>query len=216
MPSRSAFNRDPTHLCAGVLFMASGAIEFADHDPVDAVADRISSLRTIETMPGETNRALHRDDTVHSMGIVGMEPVLGVVRSLSDFTRESGGTRVTPGSHRCMRAWHLPDIFRWALAGMQKGLSALLPGLDMARRGCAGWLRPEENPYLTTPPGIAVRHGPRLRSPMDQATHGFGDDRCGGHRDVCPAWTSTPPEPSRRAIRSRVRAMEGARVEGGG
>ncbi len=241
LKSRSAFNGDLTHHCGGVLSTAPSAAGLVDHDLVVAVADRIllpfaetyriSSLTAIEIMPGETDQALHRDDTVYPIDIAGMELVLGVLWSLCDFTKENGGTRVIPGSHRYVRAWHLPDLSRWAVAEMPKG-SALfylgstwhsgganrsnVPRLGLVNSYCLGWLRPEENQYLTTPPEMAARYGLRLRALLGYMTHGFGDDQCGYYGGDCPAWVNTPPEPSWRAGRSQVGTKEDARIQGGG
>ncbi len=241
LKSRSAFNGDLTHRYGGVLSTAPGAAGLVNHDLVVAVADRIllpfaetyriSSLTAIEIMPGETDQALHRDDTVYPIDIAGMELVLGVMWSLCDFTKENGGTRVIPGSHRYLRSWHLPDISRWSVAEMPKG-SALFflgstwhggggnrsnaPRLGLINSYCLGWLRPEVNQYLTTPPEIAARYGPRLRALLGYMSHGFGDDRCGHYRGDCPAWVSTPPEPSWQTGRSPAGTMKDARAQGGG
>lgn len=239
--SRSAFNGDLTRRYGGVLATAPSAATLVDHDLVIAVANeillphaatyRISSLTAIEILPGETAQALHRDDTVYPIDIAGMELVIGVMWSLSDFTREKGGTRVIPSSHRYLRAWHLPDVSRWEAAELPKG-SALFylgsmwhggganksnaPRLGLVNSYCLGWLRPEVNQYLTTPPELAARYGARLRALLGFMAHGSGDDPCGVFHGECPAWVDTPPEPAWRTERNQVGTLEHARAQGGG
>ena len=208
--SRSIFNGDLTHRYGGALRTAPSAAKLVDHDLVIGVANeillphastyRISSLTAIEIMPGESAQALHRDDTVYPIDLAGMELVIGVMWSLNDFTHENGATRLIPGSHRFMRSWHLPDVSSSEAAVMPKG-SALFylgsmwhggganqsntPRLGLINSYCLGWLRPEVNQYLMTPPEIAVRYGPRLRALLGYMPHGSADDLCGGFRGEC-------------------------------
>ena len=229
LKSQSIFNGDLTRRYGGVLRTAPSAAELVDHDMVIGVANeillphastyRISSLSAIEIMPGETAQALHRDDTVYPIDLAGMELGIGVMWSLNDFTRDNGGTRLIPGSHRYMRSWHLPDVSSWEAAVMPKG-SALFylgsmwhggganqsssPRLGLINSYCLGWLRPEVNQYLMTPPELAVRYGPRLRALLGYMPHGSGDDLCGGFRGDCPAWVETPPDPAWRGERGQV------------
>ncbi len=241
LKSRSIFNGDLTRRCGGVISTAPSAAELVDHDLVLDVVDeillpfastyRISSLTAIEIMPGEKDQALHRDDTVYPIDIAGVELTIGVMWSLSDFTGENGGTRVIPGSHRYLRSWHLPDVSRWETTVMPKGSAVFwlgstwhggganqsnAPRLGLVNTYCLGWLRPEVNQYLTTPPEIAARYGPRLRALLGYMPHGATDDLCGGFRGECPAWVDTPPKPSWRGERGQVATVENAKSQGGG
>jgi hypothetical protein len=238
LKSQSIFNGDLTHRYGGVLRTAPSAADLVDHDAVVGVANeillphastyRISSLSAIEIMPGETAQAMHRDDTVYPIDLAGMELGIGVMWSLSDFTDENGGTRLIPGSHRYMRSWHLPDVSQSEAAIMPKG-SALFylgsmwhggganrsssPRLGLINSYCLGWLRPEVNQYLMTPPELAVRYGPRLRALLGYMSHGSGDDLCGGFRGECPAWVETPPDPAWRGERGQVATAADAQAQ---
>jgi ectoine hydroxylase-related dioxygenase (phytanoyl-CoA dioxygenase family) len=239
--SRGIFNGDLTRRCGSPLSTAPSVAELVDHDLVIEVLDeillpfastyRISSLSPIEIMPGEKDQALHRDDTVYPIDIAGMELTVGVMWALSDFTAENGGTRVIPGSHRYLRAWHLPDLSRWEATVMSKGSAVFYlgstwhggganrsnaPRLGIVNTYCLGWLRPEENQYLTTPPEIAARYGPRLRALLGYMAHGSGDDNCGGFKGECPAWVATPPRATWRGERGQAAIVENAKSQGGG
>lgn len=215
----SAFNGSRTNRIGNVLAVSPSAAALLDHDMVVGVANdillphcasyRISSMTAIEVMPGENAQALHRDDTVYPIDIAGMELQIGVMWSLNDFTKENGGTRVVPGSHRLLRSWHLPDLSNWEAAVMPKGSALFYLGSTWHGAGAnesngnrmglinvysLGWLRQEVNQYLAHPPEIAARFEPRLRALLGYMTHSAGDDPLGHYRGDSPAWVATPPE----------------------
>ncbi len=240
--SRSIFNGDLTRRCGDPLATAPSVAELADHELVIEVLDeillpfastyRISSVSPIEIMPGEKHQALHRDDTVYPIDIAGMEMTVGVMWSLTDFTEENGGTRVVTGSHRYLRSWHLPDVSRWEATVMPKGSAVFYlgstwhggganrsnaPRLGVVNTYCLGWLRPESNQYLETPPEVAARFSPRVRALLGYMPHGAGDDQTGvfsGSGD-CPAWVDTPPRATWLGERGQVATIENAKSQGG-
>ena len=87
------------------------------------------------------------------------------------------------------------------------------PRLGMVNTYCLGWLRPEENMYLSAPPEIAARFGPRLRALLGYMPHGATDDLCGGFRGECPAWVETPPDPAWRGERGQVATAADAQAQ---
>jgi len=241
LKSRSIFNGDLTHRYGGALRTAPSSAELVDHELVLDVLDdillpyastyRISSLTAIEIMPGEKHQALHRDDTVYPIDIAGMELTVGAMWALSDFTKENGGTRVIPGSHRYLRSWHLPDVSAWENTVMPKGSVVLYlgstwhgggannsnaPRLGLVNTYCLGWLRPEANMYLATPPEVAARYGPKIRALLGYMPHGATDDLCGSFRGECPAWVETPPRPTWRSERGQAATVDNAKSQGGG
>lgn len=135
-------------------------------------SDRIqlNLTQTIAIEPGQGAQPLHRDRFGWGNFIPKtMEPQFNAIWALSDFTEENGATRVVPGSHK----W---DWDREAApeetcqAVMQRGSVLLHTGSvihsggenqsDDVRLGlnityCLGWLRQEENQYLSCPPDIA-------------------------------------------------------------
>ncbi|MEY2421105.1 MAG: hypothetical protein QOI95_1172 [Acidimicrobiaceae bacterium] len=132
--------------------------------------------------PGSDEQWLHRDEAVWSdMPRPGPELQLATVIAFVDFTRENGATRVVPGSHlwpdrsltpaeQVMGTQPAPDQI--AYAEMPAGSAVVYLGgtihaggsntTDVPRRGahlsyCLGWLRTEENNYLSIPPAMAAK-----------------------------------------------------------
>ena len=132
--------------------------------------------------PGSEDQLLHRDEAVWSdVPRPHPELQLASVIAFVDFTRDNGATRVVPGSHR----WPDRDLSPFeqygaapptadqiAYAEMAAGSAVIYLGgtihgggantSDVARRGahlsyCLGWLRTEENNYLSTPPELAAK-----------------------------------------------------------
>ena len=110
----SGFNGALTNRFNGILREAPSAAPLIEHDMVVALADafllphcanyQIGSLTAIEIMPGESEQALHRDDSLYPVQLAGVELQIGVMWALCDFTVENGATRVVPGSHRFLRS----------------------------------------------------------------------------------------------------------------
>ncbi|MDP9335663.1 MAG: phytanoyl-CoA dioxygenase family protein [Actinomycetota bacterium] len=132
--------------------------------------------------PGSDEQWLHRDEAVWSdVPRPAPELQLATVIAFVDFTRDNGATRVVPGSHRwpdrqlspaeqMTRAAPTPDQI--AYAEMPAGSAVVYTGgtihaggantTETPRRGahlsyCLGWLRTEENNYLSTPPAVAAK-----------------------------------------------------------
>jgi hypothetical protein len=131
--------------------------------------------------PGADEQVLHRDELVWSdLPQPHPEVQLATVIAFVDFTKDNGATRVVPGSHRwpdrqlpaieqVMRERPPDDAI--AYAEMPAGSAVVYLGgtihaggantTDIPRRGahlsyCLGWLRTEENNYLSVPPAVAA------------------------------------------------------------
>ena len=124
----------------------------------------------INIQPGQGAQPRHRDRLAWGGYLPAeIEPQFNTIWALTDFTEENGATRVVPGSV----GW--PDDRRAADDGttqavMTAGSVLLYSGSvihgggknfsDADRTGvnityCLGWLRTEENQYLSCPPEIA-------------------------------------------------------------
>ncbi len=224
----------------GLLSYAPAAAALVDHDLVIEVANdillphcasyNIGSMTAIEIHPGESAQALHRDDSLYPIENAGMELMVAAMWALNDFTVANGGTRIVTGSHRFLRSWHLPDVSDWVSAEMPKG-SVLFylgstwhgggandsdgPRLGLVNTYSLGWLRPESNPYLETPPEIAAQYAPRLRALLGYSAYGFGDDMIGGSDGKCVAWVDEPPVPEWRDSRGQIGSEEDAEAQSG-
>jgi ectoine hydroxylase-related dioxygenase (phytanoyl-CoA dioxygenase family) len=135
----------------------------------------------LERGPGSDDQLLHRDELVWSdVPRPAPELQLASVIAFVDFTKENGATRVVPGSHRWPER-ELPPMEQFlapppepdqvAYAEMPAGSAVVYTGgtihggsantTDVARRGahlsyCLGWLRTEENNFLSCPPEVAA------------------------------------------------------------
>ncbi len=132
----------------------------------------------LERGPGSENQWLHRDEGVWAdVPKPSPELQLASVIALVDFTAENGATRLVPGSHLWpdrhlpMDQQATPSADQVAVAEMPVGSAVIYTGgvihggganaTDQPRRGvhlsyCLGWLRTEENNYLSIPPAVAA------------------------------------------------------------
>ncbi len=146
--------------------------------------------------PGSEEQWLHRDEAVWSdVPHPHPELQLASVIAFVDFTRDNGATRVVPGSHRWpdrqltpakQVAGAAPDPEQIAFAEMPAGSAVIYSGgtihaggantTDVPRRGahlsyCLGWLRTEENNYLSIPPAIAATLPRQAQELLGYAVH---------------------------------------------
>jgi ectoine hydroxylase-related dioxygenase (phytanoyl-CoA dioxygenase family) len=129
--------------------------------------------------PGSPAQALHRDQWCFDFFAFpdDVEVELSTMWALTDFTVATGATRVIPGSHRDGDE-AVADEHRTVRAEMRPGSVLLYSGRtihgggantsDEVRLGLnaeytLGWLRQEENQYLSVPPEVARELPERLR-----------------------------------------------------
>lgn len=173
--------------------------------------------QTIDIGPGEGAQVLHRDRLAWGTHLpASIEPQFNTIWALTDFDRTNGATQVVPGSHH----W---DWKRKATADeicsaeMDQGSVLLYTGSVLHSGGenqsnefrmglnityCLGWLRQEENQYLSCPPHIAKGLDPILQ---DLLGYSMGNYALGYYSDPEPGETGNasirPPE---RAIDAKV------------
>jgi ectoine hydroxylase-related dioxygenase (phytanoyl-CoA dioxygenase family) len=136
-----------------------------------ATALQLHLTQLISIEPGQDAQYVHRDQWAFDFFSFpnGYEVTCNTIWAMTDFTEENGGTRVIPGSHR------FEDKLRFTegdteATEMRKGSVLIYTGAlyhgggpnrsDAARNGvnityAVGWLRQEENQYLSTPPEVA-------------------------------------------------------------
>ncbi len=139
--------------------------------------------QAIRIRPGQPRQVLHRDRLAWGGYLRGVEPQLNTIWALTDFTEANGATQVVPGSP----AW--PDERRATpqeigYAEMRRGSvlvysGSVIHGGGENRTGedrigvnltyCLGWLRQEENQYLSCPPAIARTLDPKLQALLGYA-----------------------------------------------
>jgi len=147
---------------------------------------RVGSSTSIEIYPGEKDQELHRDDDFYPIRIPDVEFQLSAMWALDDFTEENGATRVVPGSHdlRSIDDVSEDDIVQ---AVMPKGSVLFYMGStihggganksDLPRGGmistyALGWLRQEENQYLSIPREVADSYPDHVRRLLGYQSHG--------------------------------------------
>jgi len=126
--------------------------------------------QTIAIFPGQTAQMLHRDRLAWGTYMPStIEPQFNTIWALTDFTEENGATHVVPGSNQWpMDRDAAPD--QCLQAEMSRGSvlcysgsvihgggenRSQAPRIGMNITYALGWLRQEENQYLSCPPHIA-------------------------------------------------------------
>ena len=147
---------------------------------------QLNIAHVLDRGPGSEQQMLHRDELVwvHLPKPHG-EVQLASVIALVDFTADNGATRVVPGSHR----WASDRIAtedELIAAEMAAGSAVLYLGstlhagganpTEVRRRGmhvsyCVGWLRTEENQYLSTPIDVVRKLPPEAQALLGYASH---------------------------------------------
>lgn len=190
------FNGYKTLRLSGILGLSRASAGLIAHSRVMEIADavlrphcesyRIGSCTAIEIRPGEKDQVLHRDDDFYPIRIPNVEFQIGVMWALDDFTIENGATRMVTGSKNQQ---NIPDIDERDLvqAVMSKGSVLYYLGSTIHGGGAnktrhpraglintysLGWLRQEENQYLTIPREIADSYPENIRRLMGYQAHG--------------------------------------------
>ena len=163
--------------------------DFVGHPEVLAVVDRVLGpvstsyqlhlTQMICIWPGGPAQSLHRDQWCFDMFPFPpeMDVEVSTIWALDDFTEENGATRIIPNS-LFDPASATADVHRTIPATMPKGSVVLYTGRtihggganrsDAVRRALnvdyiLGWLRQEENQYLSCPPEVARTLPERLQ-----------------------------------------------------
>lgn len=137
--------------------------------------------------PGQPAQQIHRDRWAWGTHLKGVEPQFNTIWALTDFTEENGATQVVPGSvewpdNRKIRSEEICQ------AEMSKGSVLLYSGSVFHGGGenrsadfrvginltyALGWLRQEENQYLSCPPEIAKTLQPELQELIGYTMGGY-------------------------------------------
>lgn len=155
---------------------------------------QIGSSEGIEIRPGETAQILHRDGDFYPISIPGVEFQIQCMWALTDFTEENGATRIVldrdtlKGVKNCEEeAFNNIDESEVSQAVMPKGsvlywLQSTIHGggantASTPRSGffvsySLGWVRQEENHYLTLPREVADSYPENIRRLLGYQSHG--------------------------------------------
>ena len=132
----------------------------------------------IRIQSGQVKQPLHRDRLAWGGFLqASIEPQFNTIWAVTDFTKENGATQVVPGSNN-WEAGREANSDEVQFAEMKAGSVLVYSGsvihggganeADHDRMGlnityALGWLRQEENQYLSCPPHIAQDFDPALR-----------------------------------------------------
>ena len=147
---------------------------------------QVGSSTAIEIYPGEKDQELHRDDDDYPKRIPGVEWQVSVLWAFDDFTKENGATRLVPNSHdlRNIEDVREDDIVQ---AVMPKGSVLIYMGATIhggganksnLPRGCMistyslGWLKQEENHFLSIPREVVDSYPDHIRRLLGYQSHG--------------------------------------------
>lgn len=132
----------------------------------------------IRIMPGQKAQQIHRDRWAWGTHLGHLEPQLNTIWAVTDFTEENGATQVVPGSldwpdsrqaqpHEIARATMTRGSLLIYTGGVFHGGGANVGTSDRIGLNLTytlGWLRQEENQYLSCPPAIARTLSPELQA----------------------------------------------------
>jgi ectoine hydroxylase-related dioxygenase (phytanoyl-CoA dioxygenase family) len=163
------------------------------HESVLPIVDRvldpgclISSLSSINILPGEIAQPIHADDQLIPLPKPHPPTVCNSMWALTDFTEANGATRLIPGSH--LRD-HSPDYgkpYDSIAAEMPRGSVLIWHGslwhggganttetarIGIAMNYCAGYIRQQENQQLGLPRNKVTEFEPRLRELVGYGTY---------------------------------------------
>lgn len=131
----------------------------------------------IRLKPGQGKQPIHRDRWAWGKYMENVEPQLNTIWALTDFTEENGATQVVPGSvdwpddrqaepeEICQAVMPAGSVLLYSgsvfHSGGQNRSDADRVGLNLTYS--LGWLRQEENQFLSCPPEIARDLEPGLQ-----------------------------------------------------
>ncbi len=165
--------------------------------------------QTIYIHPEQGAQPFHRDRLAWGGYLPrSVEPQFNTIWALTDFTKENGATRLVPGSN------HWPDEQRaqpeqMCQAEMSAGSVLLYSGSVIHSGGenrstasrlglnityCLGWLRQEENQYLSCPPHIAKDLDPQLQELLGYTSGNYALGYYSDPESTEPGRDILPPE----------------------
>ena len=134
--------------------------------------------QAIQIHPGSKAQAIHRDRYAWGAYLPqSIEPQMNTIWAMTDFTAENGATHCVPGSHRwpwerqatsdqvCQAEMSAGSVFFYTGSILHHGGAnhSNAPRLGLNLTYCLGWLRQEENQYLSCPPELAKAFDPKLQ-----------------------------------------------------
>jgi ectoine hydroxylase-related dioxygenase (phytanoyl-CoA dioxygenase family) len=138
----------------------------------------VSSLSSIDILPGETAQPIHADDMLMPIPKPHPPTVCNSMWALTDFTEANGATRVVPGSHDASDSPDYGGDYETVAVEMSAGSVLVWHGslwhagganhtehrrIGIAMNYCAGYIRQQENQQLGLAPDLVRTFSPRLQ-----------------------------------------------------
>lgn len=142
---------------------------------------QLSVTQAIELWPGQKAQEIHRDDSMYYTRHPGRPTLVQALFAGTRYTRDNGGTLVIPGSHH----WddeRIPKLQETVAVEMPRGSALIYVGglyhagganvtederrIAVAVSYTLGYLRQEENQYLSITPERALQLPQRVRELM--------------------------------------------------
>jgi ectoine hydroxylase-related dioxygenase (phytanoyl-CoA dioxygenase family) len=146
---------------------------------------QLNLSQAVRIHPGERQQVPHRDEEMWPCAKNGVEYLVNVMWTLSDFTEENGATCIWPRSQFSALNRNL-DFDTRVVAQAPRGSAIVYLGSvthcaganhsNKPRTGlilsyCLGWLKQYENAYLTYPPEVARHFSKPLRELLGYRIH---------------------------------------------
>jgi hypothetical protein len=193
-PGRDRFTGYQTTRTGALVARSPACRQMVMHPAVLAVCDaflkracdryQLHLTQVIRIRPGQPPQPLHRDRLAWGGFLPpSIEPQLNTIWAMTDFTRANGATQIVPGSPTWPES-RKAEPTEVGYAEMKAGSVLIYSGsvihgggenrTDADRVGinltyCLGWLRQEENQYLSCPPPIARTLDPKLQALLGYA-----------------------------------------------
>ena len=138
----------------------------------------VSSLSSINILPGEIAQPIHADDQLIPIPKPHPPTVCNSMWAITDFTEANGATRIIPRTHLLDHNPNYGQAYESIPAEMAKGSVLIWPGslwhgsganttserrIGIAMNYCAGYIRQQENQQLGLPPSLVKTFEPRLQ-----------------------------------------------------
>ena len=187
-PGRDTFTGHQTTRTGALVARSPACRELIMHPTILAACDafllpacdryQLHLTQVIRIRSGQARQPLHRDRLAWGGFLKGVEPQLNTIWAMTDFTEANGATQVVPGSPTWPEDRHA-DADEIGYAEMERGSVLIYSGSVIHAGGenrtaedriginltyCLGWLRQEENQYLSCPPAVARNLDPKLQA----------------------------------------------------